>query len=78
MKNSGLEEILSKAFGGVAKMLSGKKFPQNVHALMMLTEEILCRIFFLYKNALLSYQDLMIVLETISKKKKTAKLWVDL
>jgi hypothetical protein len=46
-------------------MLSGKK-----------SKEILRGIF--YKNALLSYQDLMIVLETISERSKTAKLWVDM
>jgi hypothetical protein len=29
MEKRGLEEILRKAFGGVAKMLSRKKFPQK-------------------------------------------------
>ena len=33
MSNSGLEELMSSTSGGVAKMLSGKKFPQNVRAL---------------------------------------------
>ena len=33
MANSGLDEILKSAFGGVEHMLSGKKFPQNVRAL---------------------------------------------
>ena len=33
MSNSGLEEILGAAFGGVGKMLAGKKYPQNVRAL---------------------------------------------
>ena len=33
MSNSGLEELLSSAFGGVNKMLTGKNFPQNVQAL---------------------------------------------
>ncbi len=28
-------------FGGVMKMLSGKKFPQNVRALRMVVEELL-------------------------------------
>jgi ATP-dependent protease Clp ATPase subunit len=75
MKNSEIEEILSEALGGVAKLLSGK-FPQNARALRMLTEEILREIF--YKHALLSYQDLMIVLETISERSKTAMRWVDM
>ena len=35
MANSGLEDILTAAFGGVVKMLTGKKFPQNFRALRM-------------------------------------------
>ena len=38
---SGLEEILKSAFAGVPKMLTGKKFQQNVRALRILMEEIL-------------------------------------
>ena len=30
MSDSGLEMIMESAFGGVSKMLSGKKFLQNV------------------------------------------------
>ena len=41
MADTGIVEILSVAFGGVLKMLSGKKFPQNVRALRMLVEELL-------------------------------------
>ena len=37
--NSGLIDILNSAFGGVDKMLTGKKFPQNVRALRMVAEE---------------------------------------
>ena len=29
MGNSGLEEVLKAAFGGVTRMLTGKNFPQN-------------------------------------------------
>ena len=39
--NSGLIDILKSAFGGVEKMLTGKKFPQNVRALRMVAEELL-------------------------------------
>ena len=39
--NSGLEEIMKVAFGGVLQMLSGKKSPQNVRTLRNVTEEIL-------------------------------------
>jgi len=38
MVETGLDVILSAAFGGVAKILSGKKYPQNVRALRLLTE----------------------------------------
>ena len=41
MANSGLEELMNSAFGGVLKMLSGKKFPQNLRALRMVVEELL-------------------------------------
>jgi hypothetical protein len=34
-------EILKHAFGGVDKILSGRKFIQNVRAFRMLTEELL-------------------------------------
>ena len=36
--DSGCVEVLEAAFGGVAKMLSGKKYPQNFRALVLLTE----------------------------------------
>ena len=41
MVDSGLEIILQAAFGGVAKMLSGKNFPQNMRELHLVTEELL-------------------------------------
>ena len=39
MVDSSLSDNLKHAFGGIDKMLSGKKFPQNVRAFSMLTEE---------------------------------------
>ena len=39
MSDSSLEEILGSAFGGVSKMLSGKKYTHNVRALRLLTQE---------------------------------------
>ena len=36
MENSGMEKVLSAAFAGVPKMLTGKKFPMNVRALRLL------------------------------------------
>ena len=41
MSNSGLEEILKKAFSGVEKMLTGKKYPMNLRALRMVVEKLL-------------------------------------
>ena len=41
MCNSGLEEILQSAFGGVQKNAVRKKVPQNVRALRMVVEELL-------------------------------------
>lgn len=45
MAESGLSDVLLEVFGGASKMLSGKKFPQNVRALRMLTEEVLRGLF---------------------------------
>ena len=39
MVDTSLSDNLKHAFGGIDKMLSGKKFPQNVRAFSMLTEE---------------------------------------
>ena len=38
MGGSGLSEILSSTFAGVPKMLSGKKFPQDVRAMRLVVE----------------------------------------
>ena len=45
MRGSGLEDILKSTFAGVPRLLSGKKFPQNVRALRIVTEELLRPIF---------------------------------
>ena len=39
MDNTGLTEIMQTAFGGVPKMLSGKKFPYNMRAMRIVVEE---------------------------------------
>ena len=41
MDNSGLDSILKSTFGGVDKMLLGKKFPMNVRALRFVVLELL-------------------------------------
>ena len=73
MADTGLESILQVAFGGVSSMLSGKKYPQNIRALRLLTEELL-------RGTIVqmdSYDSLMKVLDDKSKKSRTAKLWVE-
>jgi hypothetical protein len=45
MVETGLDGILTAAFGGVTKMLSGKKYPQNVRALRLFAEELLRPVF---------------------------------
>ena len=75
MDGSGVEEILSSAFSGVTKMMSGKKYPQNVRALRILVEELL-------RPKLLNAEDctmaeLIDYLMTLSKQSKTARLWVE-
>ena len=45
MADSGLRDIMSTTFGSVDKMLQGKKYPQNIRALRLLTEELLLPVF---------------------------------
>ena len=73
--DSGLKEILEKAFGSVPKIFTGKKFPQCVRALRMLVEELLRP---LLKDVTIdSHNKLFSILEGKSSKSKTTKLWVD-
>jgi hypothetical protein len=73
MMDSGLSEILKHAFGGVDKMLSGRKFIQNLRAFRMLTEELLRK----HMGDVETYEDLDAMLTDISNRSETAKLWVD-
>ena len=75
MSGSGLEKILERVFGGVQKMLKGKKFPENVRALRLLTEELL-RMFFI-DSPVDNYDSLMNILEEKAAISKTSKLWVN-
>ena len=75
MSESGLSEILDAVFAGVPKLLSGKKFPQNVRALRLVMEEILRDILLTHKVDSLS--QLMTILESLSSQSRTTKLWVD-
>ena len=73
MGNSGLEEVLKAAFGGVTRMLTGKNFPQNTRALRMVVEELLRPIIAKAET----HDDLMSTLEKEAPKSRTAKLWLD-
>ena len=73
MADTGLETILQVAFGGVASMLSGKKYPQNIRALRLLTEELL-RGTIVHMD---SHDSLMKVLDNKSQESRTTKLWVE-
>ena len=73
MANTGLEEILSCAFGSVKKMLIGKYFPQNVRALRMMLEEIIG----VTIEDINSYDELTTELNKMAAKSNTAKVWID-
>ena len=73
MGNSGLEEVLKAAFGGVTRMLTGKCFPQNTRALQMVAEELLQPII----SRAESHEDLVSILEKDATTSRTAKVWVE-
>lgn len=75
MADTGLSDIMSAVFGGVSKMLTGKKYPQNVRALRMVAEEALRRI--IQDKPLDCSDDLAQILENEASKSQTTKLWVD-
>ena len=66
LAESGLAEIMEAAFGGVAKMLIGKKFPQNIRALRIVAEELLRPL--VNEKSLDKMEDLEIVLESLECK----------
>ena len=76
MAESGLSDILSEVFGRVPKMLSGKKFPQNVRALRMMAEEVVRGLFM--DHHFENTEDLMKALDQIASESRTVKLWVEI
>lgn len=76
MADSGLKDILSTTFGSVDKMLQGKKYPQNVRALRLLTEEILRPVFQKYGPQITNMDDLEQLLDELSSESRTTKMWV--
>lgn len=75
MAGTGLAEILESVFGGVSKMLIGKKFPTNIRAMRMLTEELLRDV--VQQSQLTCHDDLLTALEDLATVSRTAKMWVD-
>ena len=75
MAGSGIVEVLSEAFGGVLKMRTGKKYPDNVRAQRMLVEELI-RPFFQTQN-MLCMDDLQHALNGTASHSRTAKLWIN-
>ncbi|KAI8514535.1 hypothetical protein Bbelb_071260 [Branchiostoma belcheri] len=61
-----------QCFGGVAHMLSGKKFPQNFRALRIVTEELLRP----HLEGCESHYEMLGALESISSRSITTRLWV--
>ena len=76
MAGSGLKNILCGTFGSVDKMLEGKKYPQNVRALRLLTEQLLHPI--IENNELNNMADLENLLADLSTKSRTTKAWTEL
>jgi hypothetical protein len=61
------------AFDGVAKMLTGKKYPQNTRALRLVVEEILRDTLDLVN----SYHELLDKLFNMVEASRTLKYWVN-
>ena len=73
MADTGLKEVMESALGGVTKLLSGKNFPQNVRALRLVVEELLCSI----SEQSESYDEMLSILEERARVSRTGKLWVN-
>ena len=73
MAGSGMNEILAGTFGSVEKMLSGRKYPQNVRAIILLVEEMLQCIL----EGVDSFSHLLIVLDARASHSRTTNLWSD-
>ena len=72
---TGIKTILEKAFGRVSKMLTRKRYPQNLRALRTLVEEVLRLL--LKDGKITSHSRLMNVLEEKNKSGQITKLWFD-
>lgn len=77
MNEAGLQEVLESSFAGVPKMLSGKKYPQNIRAMRMVAEELLRDVLERHQE-ITNFDGLMVVLEDLATKSSTSKLWLDM
>ena len=75
MTGTGLSEIMKSTFAGVPKMLTGKKFPQNIRALRLVVEELLRPL--LLDPDVQSMAQLKAKLDQYRAMSMTAKQWVD-
>ena len=67
--------FLQSTLAGVPKMLSGKKYPQNVRALRLVVEELLHPLF--GNNDFQTIDDLREFLDAPCLRSRTTKLWAD-
>ena len=72
MTNTNLSDLLKAVFGGVDKMLQGKNFPQNTHAIQICAEEVLRET--LQDDSVSDFRSLMNKLNSIASKSRTARL----
>ena len=75
MTETVLSEIMKSTFAGVPKMLTGKKFPQNIRALRLVVEELLRPL--LLDPDVQSMAQLKAKLDQYRAMSMTAKQWVD-
>ena len=75
MQGLGLSEVLESTFAGVTKMLSGKKFPQNIRAMRLVLEELLRST--MSDGSMSTMEELLTHLDHAANISNTSKLWVD-
>ena len=75
MADSGLADIMLDVFGGVSKMLTGKKFPQNVRAMRLVAEAVLQST--LQDQVPETAEGMVKILDKLASQSKTTQLWVD-
>lgn len=73
--DSGVVEVMNEAFAGVPKMLSGKKYPQNFRALVLLTEELLRPVL---TDEIMSMNALQNELSMLASLSRTARFWIEI